>query len=300
MKKNFFRIISLVSTIIILALMLFSCSGSAADQTYISDTAGELSDEAKTTLKTDSDDLFDNKGVRLMVYVVSNTGSETLKSYAERTYQSFDIEYGILILVSTEDANYYAVQNKATSDYLPDNDFSTIVKDNMEDKFAEGNYADALIATVKAFKSYFETNLKSSLSSGSGGIVILWIVIILALLLALGYCALLYMEKRKARMQRYHMQRRPNQNGNNSNRPRPEQPYRDPRYQNQRQRMPQNDPRRNSSQQPRQGNMQYPGGPVARQRVDDNMRSAATVTINTAALKKMRNSDSDNNQNNYR
>lgn len=290
MKKNILKTISLAVVLLLCSAFLFSCSKSAPEGDYVSDSASVLSESDRENLKSVSDSLFESKGIRLAVSIVSDTGSETMKTCAERIYKSLEIEYGVLVLLSTGDSNYYAVQNKQTSDYLPDSDFSEIVKSGMEAPFSEGNYAEAVSTTFASFRTFFESHVNGTLKSGgsSAGTVILVIIIILAVLIGGGYAALRYLEKRNERLRRERMMRRQGRGPS---------PYGDPR--NRRPGGMQNGGRRPPVQNGADRG-QAPRGPVARQRVDSDMRNAATVTINSAALKRMRNSDSDSRNNNYR
>ena len=161
MKRSFFPRLS--ACVMILVVLLFAAVPVWAiparpDSQYILDEAGVLSEDTIRSLQQRSASLHTQTGAELAVVVTNDTGSD-IQNYAEEIYKSWDISNaGILLVLSIQEDDYYAMYGWAVTDYF-ENDIQDILYEYLEDDFAMGNYD----AGLKKVCAQFDTRLRSAI-----------------------------------------------------------------------------------------------------------------------------------------
>ena len=180
---------------------------------YISDNATVLDESTENTVKELSASLLEEKNVRIAVCTVLNTGDESVDKYASSLFEDWKVGNGVLILVSTEDDTFYAVQSNSVSSVLTAEKLSDIINSTMEPRFAEKDYAGAVAAAANALFSFMKENLPDGIGEEKNGMpswlsVILKIILGVAVLLIAGYVLLVYLERKQAEKRRIAMEAR--------------------------------------------------------------------------------------------
>jgi len=161
MKKKILH--KLISAFLVLCIA--TSAGLAVSAAYpthtahIYDGSDVISDSLSDTIKSTNDSLFDKVNARLFVCVVESLGGEPIHTYARNLYTKWELCDGILLLVSTGDQNYYAVQSQNISKYISNQDLADILKEFMEPDFAEGNIEKGIQKTINKFASFMKSAL---------------------------------------------------------------------------------------------------------------------------------------------
>ena len=88
--------------------------------TYVLDEAGVLSSQTENTLNADVQTLYETTGAELAVVTVNSTGGDIV-DFAEDIYSSWNISNaGVLLVLSIEEDDYYALYGAAVTDYFED------------------------------------------------------------------------------------------------------------------------------------------------------------------------------------
>ena len=200
-------------------MIVFMCAASLpvfaypAHTDYIADNATVLDESTENTVKELSASLLEEKNVRIAVCTVLNTGDESVDKYASSLFEDWKVGNGVLILVSTEDDTFYAVQSNSVSSVLTAEKLSDIINSTMEPRFAEKDYAGAVAAAANALFSFMKENLPDGIGEEKSGMptwlsVILKIILGVAVLLIAGYALLVYLERKQAEKRRIAMEAR--------------------------------------------------------------------------------------------
>lgn len=206
-RLNRFRklIITTAAALLSVILMTVSVAAYPNHTDYISDAAVILDENCENSVKSASAELYKTKNARIALCSVLNTEGKDAKTYASELFTEWKVGHGVLILVVTEDNTFYAVQSRSMQDVLTDAKLSEILNSTMEPSFKEGNYSAGALAAANAISVFLTNNLPEGFGEDEkGGMptflkVILIIVGVVVLLIAAGYGALVFLEKRQAR-----------------------------------------------------------------------------------------------------
>lgn len=208
------KVISII-VFVLIACMVAPAALAAYPQhdSYIYDEIGVLSDEAKSEIKNENDVLFVDKGMRVGVCIVDNTGDIPAETYANGVYEEWKLN-GVLLLI-VKSTNYaYAAPSEALEGILTADKIKSLIgniksPDNAEDFSAE------VTASVKNISSFIEANYKEQTAakkekSTFGKIVkaLAIIVLIVLIILGVGYVILIVLERRQARQRREYLEER--------------------------------------------------------------------------------------------
>lgn len=146
-----------------------SNNGNPADK-YVKDAAGILSGSTKQLIVDVNDGLEkDYGGAQLVVATVKSLDGEHIKIYAKQFFKLNDIgsrknQNGMLLLVSKEDNDYYAMYGSGLPDFLA-GDVAVALDSCMKQAFLAGDYDTAVSKTVPELAKA----LKNAWKSGNGG-----------------------------------------------------------------------------------------------------------------------------------
>ncbi len=129
-------------------------NGNSSDA-YIKDAAGILSESTKQVILDANDGLEeDYGGAQLVVATVKSLDGEHIRIYSKQFFKLNNIgsqknQNGMLLLVSVEDKDYYAMYGNGLSDLLA-GDVAVALDTYMKDDFLNGDYDKAIAKAVPA------------------------------------------------------------------------------------------------------------------------------------------------------
>lgn len=152
----------LISGILIIMLMLPGSAGASsqlpdpAGNFYVNDFAGVIDDKTENELVHYGILLHKKNGAQVVLVTVKSTVGEPIKDYASRLFNSWGIgsaekNNGLLLLLSVDDDDYWAVQGSGIVESMSDSRISNILSQSLEPDFAAKNYNRGAAKTYAAF-----------------------------------------------------------------------------------------------------------------------------------------------------
>ncbi len=216
MKKRLLKLSSLLMAAILLSFTL-SISIAAAypkHNNYISDKALILDDETKDSIAKASNKLYKKRGVRIAVCTVLDTDDESIDRFGSTLFKKWEIGDGVLILLSKNDDNFYAVQSNSLSEYLSATELKNILNTTLEPAFAEKNYSKGVRETVNVLQNHLSNSVPADFGEAKNeefptwATVLIIILVVLAVLVGGGFAVIFYLRKKNARRRREEMELR--------------------------------------------------------------------------------------------
>ncbi len=212
--KNASKIAKLICAVLIIATLLsVSVAAYPSHTDYISDAAVILDETTENAIKSANSELIKARNTKIAVCTVLNTEGKTTREYAAKLFEDWKVGHGVLILIATETNDFYAVQSNSVSEILTNEKLSEIINSTLGPSFDNKEYSEGANAAVNALSVFLNNNLPEGFGAKKGGMptflkVILIIIAILAVFAAAGYGALVYFEKKQARLRREEMEAR--------------------------------------------------------------------------------------------
>ena len=140
-------------------LMLFSCFTSAADRQLpkmeggVTDTVGLLSTGDKSVIDSQIMRLEKEKGAQIAVLIVSSTDSESIESYAERTFNTWrlgrlNVDDGLLLVVALDDRTVRIEVGYGLEGAITDAFAAQIINKYIIPHFKQNDYAGGIKLAV--------------------------------------------------------------------------------------------------------------------------------------------------------
>lgn len=154
-SKGFLLVVAILGAVaLIIGKVAQKPSGGASSpDKYVKDAAGILSESTKQTI-IDLNEVLeeDYGGAQLVVATVKSLDGEHIRIYSKQFFKLNEIgskknQNGMLLLVSVEDKDYYAMYGNGLSDMLA-GDVAVVLDGYMKDDFLGGNYDSAVAKTV--------------------------------------------------------------------------------------------------------------------------------------------------------
>lgn len=212
------KIISVIIFVLI-ACMVAPAALAAYPQhdSYIYDEVGVLSDEAKEEIKSENDALFVEKGMRVGVCIVDNTGDIPAETYANGVYEEWKLN-GVLLLIVKSTSYAYAAPSEALESILTEDRIKSLIGNIKSPENAE-EFSAEVAASVKNTVSFIKQNYTEQSQANKSGAsklgkvgkffkVVAIIVLVVAVLLGIGYVVLIVLERRQARQRRAYLEER--------------------------------------------------------------------------------------------
>lgn len=228
MKKGFILRITAILLIVCMTagLALTTAADYPKPTNYVYDGTSTLSDSVLETIKSTNDTLYDKVNARIALCIVESLDGEEIATYARNIFNEWKLGEGVLLVISTGDENYFAVQSVGIDDVLTNDQLSTILQEFLEPDFAEGNIAKGIQKTINKLSSFMKTELpaadtnKDSTDNAAaekdgekkvtfGSVIlsilkiILWTVIILVAAFVIFFVVALFNDDAAELMQRY-------------------------------------------------------------------------------------------------
>ena len=122
---------------------------------YVDDRVGIVSDTTEKLVYDANAELEnDYSGAQIVVAVVKTTGGESIRNYAKSLFNEKGIgssayNNGLLLLIATEDDDYWVTNGSGFSDLFA-GELAVILNDYMEPEFAKGNYDESIQTVIPA------------------------------------------------------------------------------------------------------------------------------------------------------
>lgn len=164
-KTNRINFIRSALLILLSSVLVFGSAVSvSAASTYpkpdknIADDAGVLSESTIRSVQKTNESLYEDVGAMIAICTVSTTGDEDIETYARNVFKEWKLGEGVLIVIASEDENYYFIQSVGVDKVLTNEVLEEIRDGYLEEDFAAGNIDRGVIKCV--------TKITSVLSSG--------------------------------------------------------------------------------------------------------------------------------------
>ncbi len=157
------RILAMLLVICMTAGLAWTVSAAYPTHTdYIYDGAEVLSASLKETIKSTNEALYNKVKTRISVCIVESLGGEEIHTYSRNIFSEWKLGEGVLLVISTGDENYYAVQSTSIDGVLTNAQLDSILKEFMEPDFAEGNVSRGIQKTINKLASFLKSELPSA------------------------------------------------------------------------------------------------------------------------------------------
>ncbi len=169
MKNNRIKrataILMMLCMVVGLALGAFASYPAADD--YVYDGAGILSSSLIQTIQSTNETLYDKVKARISVCVVESLGGEAIDDYAAGIFDAWKPGEGVILIVTTGEKTYYAVQSVRVASVLDNEKLDSILKEFLEPDFAAGDTARGIQKTVNKLSGYLKTELAAADAAAS-------------------------------------------------------------------------------------------------------------------------------------
>lgn len=123
---------------------------------YVNDYAGVVDPKTENRLINEGIRLHKRNGAQVVLVTVNNTGGVSMKDYANYLFNEWGVgsaekNNGLLLLMSIQDDDYWAVQGSGIQDTVTDERLSAILRRDLEPDFAAKKYS---AGAVKAYQSF--------------------------------------------------------------------------------------------------------------------------------------------------
>ena len=141
---------------------------------YVADYANVLSDETENYIITKNDSLYSLTGGQIVVVTIEFLGGQDIVEYAhtlmnEWKIGSAEFNNGLLLLLVTGEANYWAVQGSGIEVSLTASLMGDYLKDYLEPEFTAGNYDTGVMNVFDAFLGWYDRFYNVNVGGGNAG-----------------------------------------------------------------------------------------------------------------------------------
>ncbi|MBQ4354974.1 MAG: TPM domain-containing protein [Clostridia bacterium] len=161
----FYKNLHIAVTVLLLACFLFAAALPAfaaypKKDDNIADEAGVLSEGTIRTIKTTNASLEKDLGVTIAVCTVKTTGETDIAEYAAGLFKSWKLGEGILLLIASEDENYYFLQSTGVDKIITNDVLAEVRNGYLETDFASGNIDRGVMKSVSRLSSLLVSGFK--------------------------------------------------------------------------------------------------------------------------------------------
>ena len=140
------------------ALPLFAAYPKSDDG--IADEAGVLSEATIRTIKQENQSLSKDLGVSIAVCTVKTTGETSIEEYAHGLFKNWKLGEGVLLLIATEDKDYYFVPSAGTESVLTAQVLTAVRDGYLEADFASGNIDRGVLKTASRLSALLVSGME--------------------------------------------------------------------------------------------------------------------------------------------
>ena len=149
MKKTVIRFLDIIICAAVLCVSFrtgaFAKIPSPSRYFYVYDEANVLSLSTEDHIISVNDELYARCGAQIVVACVNTTGNTAIDDYAYKLFNKWEIgdkeqKNGVLVLLSIDDNNYYALQGKGLENLLSSGTLKVLLDQYLEPFFSTGDY----------------------------------------------------------------------------------------------------------------------------------------------------------------
>lgn len=143
---------------------------------YVADYANILSEETENYIVSKNDSLYSLTGGQIVVVTIEFLGGQDIEEYARTLMNEWKIgsaEYnnGLLLLLVTGEANYWAVQGSGIEVSLTASLLGDYLNEYLEPQFVSGNYDTGVMNVFDAFLGWYDRFYSVNVGGGNEGAV---------------------------------------------------------------------------------------------------------------------------------
>ncbi len=140
---------------------------------YVYDEPGAISPETREHIVSVNDALFERTGGQIVTAVVRTTGNTDIADYAYDLFNSWKVgdsekENGLLLLISTEEDDYWSVQGRGLEEILTSGELKLMLDTYLEPSFAKGDVDGGVRRFFDAAVRFYESAYSVSVSDAGG------------------------------------------------------------------------------------------------------------------------------------
>ncbi len=162
--KRFKNIKRLLCTVIVAVLMFSLSIPALADypkaESYIADSASVLAENTVRALRKSNETMKNDYGVVVAVCTVKTTDGTPIADYARAVFTEWKMGEGVLLLIVSEDQDYYIVQSTGLRDIITNEQLRLVRNDYLEPDFATGNIDRGVQKSATKLTSIIERALQ--------------------------------------------------------------------------------------------------------------------------------------------
>ncbi len=128
---------------------------------YVADYANVLSEETESYIVSKNDSLYSLTGGQIVVVTIEFLGGQDIEEYARTLMNEWQIgsaefNNGLLLLLVTGEANYWAVQGSGIEVSLTSSLLGDYLNEYLEPEFVTGNYDAGVMNVFDAFLGWYD------------------------------------------------------------------------------------------------------------------------------------------------
>lgn len=161
-NRTYLRFFVLVLTVLtILPITAAAATKYPKPENYVADEADILSESVINMIRDTNRDLAADYGLTIAVCTVKSVEGADIATYAQELFKEWKLGEGVLILIATEDKNYYFVPSVGMESILTNEDFTSIRDNYFEADFNNGSYENAIYKSVPKFENLLITGMQN-------------------------------------------------------------------------------------------------------------------------------------------
>lgn len=137
--------------VILVTLTVFPVLAAASvpkHENFIADDARLLSEATVRNIAKNNETLLKSNGTVIGICTVKTVGDEAIADYARRVFTDWKMGEGVLVVVASEDENYYLLQSTGIEDTVTNASLELLRDEYMENDFAASNVDRAVYAVA--------------------------------------------------------------------------------------------------------------------------------------------------------
>lgn len=153
--RTFFRFVLVAALLLAITTVWAQETPVPALSTWVTDTTGTLDATTRSTLNARLARLDREKGAQIAVLMIASTGNESIEAYATRAFASWrlgrkDVDDGILLVVAKDDRRLRIEVGYGLEGAVPDVLAGRVIREQIAPRFAEGQFAQGVVAGVNS------------------------------------------------------------------------------------------------------------------------------------------------------
>ena len=151
---------AVITAVLVFSLAIPALADYPKAENYVADDAGVLAENTVRALKKSNETMKNDYGVVVAVCTVKSTGDTPIGEYARAVFTEWKMGEGVLLLIVSEDQDYYIVQSTGLRDIITNEQLILVRNDYLEPDFATGNIDRGVQKSATKLTSIIERGLQ--------------------------------------------------------------------------------------------------------------------------------------------